>query len=83
MGAAVMKNSILPCICLYVAKLNLLSVPLHIGTSLCTLADFGGRTLECMTRRPPKASAMATQTRQDARCGRGLVSGYPLVARWR
>jgi hypothetical protein len=83
MGAAVMKNSIPLRICLYVAKSNLSSASLRVGTSLCTLADFGGRTLECMTRRPPKASAMAAHTLQDARCGRGLVSGYPLVARWR
>ncbi len=80
---AVMKDSILLRICLYVAKSNLWSASLRVATSLCTLADFGGRTLECMTQRPPKASAMATQTRQDARCVRGLVSGYPLVARWR
>jgi hypothetical protein len=83
MGAAVMKNSILLRICLYVAKSNLASAPLHVGSNLCTLEDFGGRTLECMTRRPHKASAMATQMRQDARCARGLVSRYPSVARWR
>ncbi len=82
MGAAVMKNSILLRIYLSVAKSNSESAPLHIGGSLWTLANVDGKILECAPCHPSQTSATATQTRQDARGDRELVSGHPLVARW-